>query len=127
MSIPPLTRRSSPLVPFFQVLKPTLSSSQPLTILGGFLGSVFFVFLLTALANLEKSVFGKGFATKWFEVALCLATTVAASATVHRVCASTAALFSAAMLYGMFRVSQDAYGTGQAGTEVKADKAKKRK
>ena len=34
-----------------QMFKQTLQSSQLMTILGGFIGSFFFVFLLTALGN----------------------------------------------------------------------------
>jgi predicted neutral ceramidase superfamily lipid hydrolase len=47
-----------------QMARPILSSSPPFTILGGFLGSVLFTFLLTAVANLEKTVFGQNFQTK---------------------------------------------------------------
>ena len=47
-----------------QMARHILSSSPPLTILGGFLGSVLFTFLLTAVANLEKTVFGQNFQTK---------------------------------------------------------------
>ena len=43
-----------------QWAKPLLASSQPMTILGGFLGSILFVFILTAIGNLEQVLFGKG-------------------------------------------------------------------
>ena len=48
--------------------KNTLASSQLLTILAGFTGSLLYVFLLTAVGNLEKSVFGFNFQTKLGEV-----------------------------------------------------------
>ena len=51
-----------------QVYKSALASSQLMTILTGFIGSWLFVFLLTAVANLEKSVFGFNFQTKLGEV-----------------------------------------------------------
>ena len=51
-----------------QVYKATLASSQMMTILAGFTGSLLFVFLLTAVANLEKSLFGFNFQTKLGEV-----------------------------------------------------------
>ena len=41
-----------------------------MTILAGFTGSLLFVFLLTAVGNLEKSVFGFNFQTKLGEVSL---------------------------------------------------------
>ena len=47
-----------------QMAKAILSSSPLFTIVGGFLGSILFVFLLTAVSNLEKTVFGDNFQTK---------------------------------------------------------------
>jgi hypothetical protein len=44
--------------------KNLLTSSPVMTILGGFCGSLLFVLLLTAVANLEKTVFGNHFQTK---------------------------------------------------------------
>ena len=51
-----------------QVYKATLASSQMMTILAGFTGSLLYVFLLTAVANLEKSIFGFNFQAKLGEV-----------------------------------------------------------
>ena len=51
-----------------QVYKNVLASTQLLTIAAGFTGSLLYVFLLTAVANLEKSVFGWNFQTKLGEV-----------------------------------------------------------
>ena len=52
----------------YKVYKTALASSQLMTILAGFTGSLLFVFLLTAVGNLEKSVFGFNFQTKLGEV-----------------------------------------------------------
>merc|ERR1711934_1279873 len=71
-----------------QMAKPLLVASQPATILGGFLGSILFVFLLTGLGNLEKIAFGYGFQTKLPETLFCLMIAVVASASVHRVSAT---------------------------------------
>lgn len=89
-----------------QILRPHLVATKAMTIVAGFLGSIVFVFLLTALANLEKVVFGRGFSTKWFEVVLCLLVSIAAAGSVHKVSATTAALFSACMLYYLNKLSQ---------------------
>ena len=51
-----------------QVYKNVLASSQLMTIITGFSGSLLYVFLLTAVANLEKSIFGWNFQTKLGEV-----------------------------------------------------------
>ena len=114
-----------------QILRPQLAASQLMTILGGFMGSLFFVLLLTALGNLEKTLFGRGFAAKWVEVVLCLAASTSASATVHRVSATTNVLFSLIMLYTMNKLSQEIYGTGNdpraSAPAGNAERSKKRK
>ena len=110
------------------MLKPFLIASQPATILGGFLGSILFVFLLTGLGNLEKIAFGNGFQTKLPETLFCLVIAVMASASVHRVSATTCVLFSAAMLYSMNNISNQVHGGEKNITEVqKTEKSKKRK
>lgn len=109
-----------------QMFKQTFQSSQLMTILGGFIGSFVFVFLLTALGNLERVVFGKGFQSQWIEVILCLGTAVMASASVHRVAASTCFLFSLGMMYGMNKIAQDEYGV-PGPTNAPVEKSKKRK
>ena len=47
-----------------QMGKALLTSTPAFTIIGGFVGSILFVFLLTAVANLEKTVFGNNFQAK---------------------------------------------------------------
>lgn len=55
------------LVAGIQVFKLALGSNQFLTILGGYLASLVFVFLLTAISNLEMNMFGRQFQCKLFE------------------------------------------------------------
>ena len=111
-----------------QMAKPVLVSSQPMTIVGGFLGSILFVFLLTSLGNLERLLFGHGFQTKWPEAILCLAISVFATASVHRVSATTCILFSALMLYSMCNIASQLYDTKPLSVEQpKAEKSKKKK
>lgn len=107
-----------------QIFKLQFQSSQGGTLMGGLVGSLIFVFILTALNNLERVLFGKGFQAKWFEVGLSLMMAVMASASVHRVSASTCFLFSLAMLYGMAKIAQDSYGVGSINSSGHAHQEK---
>ena len=111
-----------------QWAKPLLASSQPMTILGGFLGSILFVFILTAIGNLEQVLFGKGFQTKLPETIMALLIAMSASGSVHRVCATTCLIFSLVMVYSMYKISQQVYGHSEESNISKvAEKSKKKK
>jgi len=110
-----------------QLYKHQLASHEWMTILGGFLGSVLFCLILTAVGNFENTVFGKNFQTQLFpEVFLCLLGALFASGLVHRVCVTTCFLFSMADLYYINKVSQTTYApVGQAVVQpVKSSKKK---
>merc|ERR1712141_218355 len=67
-----------------QIFKVDLGSGRLMTIFGGFLGSQIFVFLLTAINNLERVLFGPAFQSKLFpEVLACLVAAMFASGLVH--------------------------------------------
>ncbi|XP_077515236.1 protein KRTCAP2 homolog [Amblyomma americanum] len=98
-----------------QIYKAHLASSQPMTILGGFLGSVLFMLILTAVSNTETHFFGKNFQTKLIpEVLICLVIAMVASGMVHRVCVTTCLIFSLVALYYISRISIKVHGTGVA-------------
>ncbi|XP_046864891.1 keratinocyte-associated protein 2-like [Xenia sp. Carnegie-2017] len=91
--------------------KTQLASKEWMTILGGFLGSQFFIFLLTTVGNFEHMTFGKNFQTKLVpEIAFCLMASVMVSGLVHRVCVTTCFIFSSIALYYMSRLSNVKYG-----------------
>lgn len=113
-----------------QMAKPLLVSSQLMTILGGFAGSILFVFILTAVGNLEQIIFGKGFQTKLLETVLSMAMAMTAAGSVHRVSATTCFLFSLLMVYSMHKISQQVYGHSEVDNRSynkSADKSKKKK
>ncbi|KAH8876462.1 Protein KRTCAP2 like [Schistosoma japonicum] len=73
-----------------QLFAETLRSSQLLTIVGGFIGSLVFVLLITFVNNLERTLFGGEFCSGVFpEVITCILIACTFSATVHRVCGTT--------------------------------------
>lgn len=85
-----------------QMQKSWFASSQLHTILGGYVGSILFILMLTAVGNFETLIFGTRFNTKLFpEVVLCMIGAMMASGLVHRVCTTTCLIFSMIGLYYM--------------------------
>ncbi|XP_001607014.1 protein KRTCAP2 homolog [Nasonia vitripennis] len=95
-----------------QMYKSWLISSKLHIVFGGYIGSLVFLFLLTALGNLESILFGKSFQMKLFpEVFMSLAVSLVASGLIHRVATTTCFLFSVVTLYYINRISQETYST----------------
>jgi len=108
------------------VFKSFLSSTQPLTIVTGFLNSLLFVFLLTAVSNLEMMSFGPSFQTKLGEVILCLLFACAAAGVVHRVSVTTCLIFSLIALYRLTRISSGSRIHSSSATPAAVPAKKKR-
>jgi len=73
-----------------QIWAPILASTPQLTIVGGFISSLLFFFLVICLGNLQREA-------GWVEVLVSLLVAEVAAATVHRVCVTTCFLFSIAL------------------------------
>ncbi|XP_046751427.1 protein KRTCAP2 homolog [Diprion similis] len=96
-----------------QIYRGWFASSQLHTVFGGYLGSVLFILILTAIGNLEMTLFGKSFQSKLFpEVAGSLLIAMIASGMVHRVSTTTCFLFSLIALYYINQISQQVYSSG---------------
>jgi len=110
-----------------QLYRHQLASSGPLTILGGGLGSLLFLFILTAIGNFELLLFGKGYQTSLFpEVFVCLILALLASGRVHGVCITTCFIFSIITLYYVNRISQSTYSSLASVTNSSSGSHKKK-
>ncbi|XP_002127841.2 dolichyl-diphosphooligosaccharide--protein glycosyltransferase subunit KCP2 [Ciona intestinalis] len=112
-----------------QYFKVQLGSTEWFTILGGFIGSVLFLMLLTGVSNLENVFLDDNFQAKLFpEVLICLVLAMTASGLVHRVCVTTCFGFSSAMLYFVNQISGSMYQGAvptTPGPKAKVQKKKK--
>ncbi|XP_063395234.1 protein KRTCAP2 homolog [Cydia fagiglandana] len=94
-----------------QMYKPWLVRSPMTIIFGGYLGSVMFMFFVTAIGNLEATLFGKNFQLKLPEIVVSMAVSLIAAGMVHRVCFTTCLIFSIIVIYYMNKLSQKTYAT----------------
>ncbi|XP_047533298.1 protein KRTCAP2 homolog [Vanessa atalanta] len=94
-----------------QMYKPILIRSPITIIFGGYLGSVMFMFFVTAIGNLEATMFGKNFQLKLPEIVLSMIISLIASGMVHRICFTTCLIFSLITIYYMNKLSQKTYTT----------------
>jgi hypothetical protein len=107
-----------------QLFKNQLASSELMTIAGGFLGSILFILIVTAIGNLEKLMFGAGFQMKLIpEIIPSLLLALFVSSTIHRVCVTTCLIFSLIGLYYVNGISQSLY-TVPVVTQVQTKKRK---
>ena len=110
-----------------QYFKVQLGTSELMTILGGFMGSVLFVLLLTGLNNLENTLLDDYFQAKIFpEVFISLIMSLFSCAMVHRVSVTTCCIFSLIHLYYINNISHGLYQSPAEVTVVKSKGKKKR-
>ncbi|CAH2050253.1 unnamed protein product, partial [Iphiclides podalirius] len=92
-----------------QMYKPLLTKSPLTIIFGGYLGSLMFMFIVTAVGNLESSLFGKNFQVKLPEIVFSMTLSLIAAGMVHRICFTTCLIFSLLTIYYMNKISQKTY------------------
>ncbi|NP_001040196.1 keratinocyte-associated protein 2 [Bombyx mori] len=92
-----------------QMYKPQLILSPMTIIFGGYLGSLMFMFFVTAVGNLETILFGKAFQLKLPEVVLSMGISLIAAGMVHRICFTTCLIFCVITIYYMNKLSQKKY------------------
>ncbi|ELU17885.1 hypothetical protein CAPTEDRAFT_220593 [Capitella teleta] len=106
-----------------QMYRQQLAAQEGMTVLGGLIGSVLFILILTAVGNFESTMFGSHFQTKLFpEVVFCLGLALFASGLVHRVCVTTCFIFSIVALYYINRISQAKHAPTATVAPVKGKK-----
>ncbi|KRY09077.1 DNA repair protein complementing XP-A cells -like protein, partial [Trichinella patagoniensis] len=98
-----------------QCLAAAFGISKVTTILCGFAGANIFVFILTAISNVEMHLYGKNYQARFFpEVFIAMTAAAIASLTVHRICMTICIIFSFVLLYFVNKVSLTKYSTAAA-------------
>ncbi|KAJ3669120.1 hypothetical protein LUZ60_011070 [Juncus effusus] len=85
-----------------ELYRAKFASSELMTIAGGFISSLLFLFMLTFIGNYQESA---GVKTGWGAVVLAEIIALIVAATVHRVCITTCFLFSVGLLYEVDKIS----------------------
>ncbi|KAK3877564.1 hypothetical protein Pcinc_017728 [Petrolisthes cinctipes] len=105
-----------------QLYKNQLSSTRLMTLVAGYVASWLFIFMLTALNNLENIMFGKGFQAHILpEVAICMILACCAAGMVHRVSVTVCLLCS---ILGLYYINKMA-SSGSSGQAVSGSKKRK--
>jgi len=107
-----------------QMYKTQLASNRLNTLIAGYLASWLFIFMLTAVNNLENVLFGKGFQSKLMEVLLSLFLACSAAGMVHRVSVTVCILCSILGLYYINKISTSMYSAPVAPQMQSAKKKK---
>ncbi|XP_060572311.1 keratinocyte-associated protein 2-like [Ruditapes philippinarum] len=108
-----------------QMFRQQLGGAEYMTIVGGFIGSIVFILVLTAVNNFESLMFGEGFHSKVPEVIFSLLVAMISSGLVHRVCVTTCLIFSLVALFYINKISQVKYAAA-APVQVKHTPKKKK-
>lgn len=93
-----------------QMYKPLLVRSPLAIIFGGYLGSLIFMFFVTAVGNLQAAFLGRNFQLKLPEIVVGMIAALIAAGMIHRICLTTCMIFSLITIYYMNKISQKTYG-----------------
>ncbi|XP_071541996.1 dolichyl-diphosphooligosaccharide--protein glycosyltransferase subunit KCP2 [Panulirus ornatus] len=109
-----------------QMYKNQLGSTRLMTLIAGYMASWLFIFMLTAVSNLENIMFGKGFQARVIpEVVLCMILACSAAGMVHRVSVTVCLLCSLVGLYYINKMGQSS--TAALAPSAVSSKKKKEK
>ncbi|KAF2069537.1 hypothetical protein CYY_009145 [Polysphondylium violaceum] len=102
-------------IAFLQINSVFFKSSEVKTIIGGFVGSLLFLFQILFIGNVKRDV-------KYPEIILSLLTTAAISSSVHRVSGTTSVLFSIGWIFFLNTMSDRIHSKQESTISVASSK-----
>uniref|UniRef100_A0A915ATK6 Dolichyl-diphosphooligosaccharide--protein glycosyltransferase subunit KCP2 n=1 Tax=Parascaris univalens TaxID=6257 RepID=A0A915ATK6_PARUN len=107
-----------------QIMKAELAATRPGTLIAGILCSVIFVFVLTAVSNMQMASVGDGARAGLLEVVVCMLLAMIVAATVHRVSVTVCLLLCIFFAFILSTIAHTRYGVPLMQQTIVAKKKK---